>query len=534
MKKSIILISVLFSVFLWGAPGNIVRHFPAPGNHPTGLAFDDSNLWMSDHKTDSIYQIDCRSGKIKKAILAPGYFITDLAWDGDYLWAVDVDLEGYNPGFIYQICPETGTTLKMIQAPVQQPQGLAWDGHYLWISDNGEDQIYQISPMDGTTIYSFQSPASDPQGLAWDGNYLWLSDRLKDEIYRIEPVTGCVVMILPSPGPYARGLAWGKNTLWNVDYQNDHIYQMEIFHDQIFSIKNERIAEITYSHEIVNHGPGILQDVHIYFAIPDDLSNQKIIDIQYSIKPNVIDKDQYNQNFAVFLADEVASGTVFKPEMVIHAKMYDIMYHIFPEKVGSLKEIPKEIHKQYLQDGLKYWIHDPYIQSTTKKIIGETENPYWIARLIYNYIHEIMHFELVGGWNVAPTVLKRGSGSCSEYSFAYIAMCRAAGLPARYAGSVAVRGDDASIDYYFHRWVEVYLPRYGWIPVDPQGGDKEWPRDKAMCFGHLENRFLITTVGGGESKYLNWDYNSSEDWKAKGPVKLKIEKMGEWDPYLEN
>jgi len=27
----------------------------------------------------------------------------------------------------------------------------------------------------------------------------------------------------------------------------------------------------------------------------------------------------------------------------------------------------------------------------------------------------------------APPVLKRGNGSCSEYCFAYIALCRAAG-----------------------------------------------------------------------------------------------------------
>jgi len=44
------------------------------------------------------------------------------------------------------------------------------------------------------------------------------------------------------------------------------------------------------------------------------------------------------------------------------------------------------------------------------------------------------------------SVLKRGSGSCSEYSFVMIAMLRAAGIPARYAGSVVIRGDDASRD----------------------------------------------------------------------------------------
>lgn len=532
MKKIISMI-MLMSMHLSGAPGDVIQQHATPGMCPTGLTYANSTLWVADRKTDSLYQIDPETGKLMKSFTAPGYFITDLAWDGKTLWAVDVDLEGMNSGSIYQICPETGTTLKMIYAPTMLPEGLTWDGMFLWLSDSREGRIYQISHDDGTTIKSFKSPAADPQGLAWDGEYLWIADRKKDEIYRVDPQTGCVVMILSSPGPYPRGLAWGENALWNVDYQNDNIYEIKIFDDQLFSRKNERDAEIVYSHEIVNYGPGVLKDVAIFFAIPENLDNQDILDIRYSVAPTRFDKDQWKQRFAVFHADTLKTGESLSPEMTIHAKVYDIMYHIFPEKVGSLKEIPGEIRSDYLKDDLKYWIHDPVIQDAVKKAVGQTKNPYWIARSIYSYIQEAMHYELAGGWNVAPTVLKRGSGSCSEYTFVYIAMCRAAGLPARYAGSVVVRGDDASLDYVFHRWVEVYLPRYGWVPVDPSGGDKDWPRDQAMCFGHLENRFLITTIGGGGSAFLGWDYNSSERWKADGPVKLKIEKLGEWNPIVQ-
>lgn len=81
--------------------------------------------------------------------------------------------------------------------------------------------------------------------------------------------------------------------------------------------------------------------------------------------------------------------------------------------------------------------------------------------------------------------------------------------------------------------MEVYLPGFGWIPVDPSGGDKELPADQADYFGHLDNRFLITTQGGGGSEYLVWDYNSSHSWKADGPVQLRKEKIAEWDPVAD-
>jgi transglutaminase-like putative cysteine protease len=141
-----------------------------------------------------------------------------------------------------------------------------------------------------------------------------------------------------------------------------------------------------------------------------------------------------------------------------------------------------------------------------------------------------MEYQLSGGWNTAPAVLERGNGSCSEYTFVFLSLCRAAGLPARYAGSIAIRGDDASLDDVFHRWAEVYLPNYGWIPVDPSGGDSPSPEAQADYIGHLANRYLITTQGGGNSQYLGWQYNSDSKWTSQGKCKIYVETIGEWNP----
>jgi hypothetical protein len=112
-------------------------------------------------------------------------------------------------------------------------------------------------------------------------------------------------------------------------------------------------------------------------------------------------------------------------------------------------------------------------------------------------------------------------------------MCRAAGLPARYVGSVVVRGDDASLDDVFHRWVEVYLPNYGWIPVDPSGGDGPSPRYRASFFGSMKNRFLITTTSGGGSEYIGWTYNSNEFYQTDPQTRVQVENFGEWQPLPE-
>ena len=134
-----------------------------------------------------------------------------------------------------------------------------------------------------------------------------------------------------------------------------------------------------------------------------------------------------------------------------------------------------------------------------------------------------------GFWDTAPTVLRNGHASCSEYSFAYIALCRAAGIPARYVGSVWRKANvDTCLDDVYHRWVEIYLPGYGWIPTDPTHGDRALPRDQAFTIGFTRNVALITTQSGGGSEILEWDYNGSEFYTTDPKTNLNIIHFADW------
>ena len=140
---------------------------------------------------------------------------------------------------------------------------------------------------------------------------------------------------------------------------------------------------------------------------------------------------------------------------------------------------------------------------------------------------------MIGGWDIAPTVIERGTGSCSEYTFAYVALNRAAGIPARYVGAMVVRGEESSIDRAYHRWVEIYLPNVGWIPVDVNAGDQEWQGQRSFSFGGISNRFLITTRGGGDSEWMKWNYNAVVDYRTLGKANVRMEGFAEWDVIKE-
>ena len=511
------------------ATGDVLRQWPTPGHCPTGLTFLRGSLWLADRVSDSLYRINPEDGRVVESLPAPGYQVEGLTAEADFLWVLDAETDT-----ILKLDPRTGIAERTVPLHFGSPQGLAFDGEHLWVADYKEHRLFQVSTEDGTTITELPSPSGDPHGLTCDGKYLWVSDRTEDMIYMVCPKSGDVIVAFPSPGKFPRGLAFDGELLWNVDYQSDALYRIKL-RDAAPYVRTEGKKEtLQYVHQFRNYGPGEIVSLDVYLAVPQDLSSQKILEpLRFTPPPKRFVTDKWGQKLAHYHYENVPAGEFVTASMKANVELYKTRYFLFPEKVGSLSEIPDEIKNRYLSDGTKYCVTDPYIKETAQRVVGDETNCYWIARKLFDYVTKKMHYELSGGWNVAPTVLKRGSGSCSEYSFVYIALCRAAGLPARYVGSVVIRGDDASTDNgLFHRWPEVYLPNFGWVPIDPSSGRGvfDYPAQAASVIGNRSNRYLITTIGGGGSEFLEWEYNSNAMWRSKGPCKVETERFGEWSP----
>jgi len=504
--------------------GQVTQSHRAPGSFVTGLTFDGTNLWVADYKADKLFQVDPQTGRTLHAVPSPGFWPMGLAWDGTHLWNVDKERK-----MIFKIDSQDGTILKAIDAPSSHPEGLCWNGQTLWVGDDKTGKIMRIDLSDGTAVKTLTGPAQSCNGLCFDGTYLWSSDRTTNELYMIDPNSGDVLVLCDAPGPYPRGLCFDGTHLWNVDYQQDSVYQLCRTGDEAFQLTDTRRARITVTHETRVYGQGQVKELDVFLALPENLPQQKILAKQ--VRPeHTIKQDRWDQSVAAFHLESIASNTTVQCSLEVEAELSAIRYSVFPDRCGTLADIPKDIRSRYTADGSKYQIRDPYIARLAKKLAGDETNPYKIARRMFDYVGEKLLYKLEGGWNAAPVVLKRGTGSCSEYSFCFIALCRAAGVPARYVGAFVVRGDDASLDDVFHRWPEVYLPNHGWVRMDAQAGDKKSPRDKALAIGNLGNRYLITTQGAGDSEYLGWYYNCHETYTSAPQVQVHFDAFAEWEP----
>ncbi len=535
-RSLLFIISILIlgagNVIAW--PGQIIRTIKAPSENCTGITFDGKNIWVTDRGTDLIYCIKPETGSVISTLEAPAYWPSALAWDGISLWNLDIKgglplAENYN-AMVYCIDPANGTVLHHTHAPAANASGMASDGQHLFTIQNNNRQIVKFDPSDGTTVQMFPAPTQHASAITYDGNYLWVCDPLKNMLYLVHPDNGVVLFSTEAPSPYVRDLTFDGKNLWAVDSQTDSIYILKASDQDKYRLTNKQTLNLKFSHLTTNFGPGEVKSLDVHIAVPENRINQKItLEPQFSPEGYVIEKDQWNQKTAHWTTRHIAAGENIEAQMHIMAETWDLRYFIYPEKVGDKNAIPGEVRNKYLANNEKFQINHPVIKNAVKEASKGESNLYFLARNLYNYVHEHMYYEMAGGWNTAPAVLARGNGSCSEYAFVYIALCRAAGIPARYVGAVSVRKETSQLDDVFHRWVEIYLPNYGWIPVDPSGGDSNSPAWQSDFFGAVKGKYIVTTQSGGGSNALEWNYNSNEFIVTDPKTFVVSEQIGNWD-----
>jgi len=268
-----------------------------------------------------------------------------------------------------------------------------------------------------------------------------------------------------------------------------------------------RHAHLTYDFIFSNNGPDEVTHLDVYIAIPTNRENQNISNFVFS-DPYSLLSDRYGQSIAYFQFGTIASGENVTVTWEGDVEINAINYGVDPSQVVDLDQIPSEIVSVYTTHESMYRLDSQIIQDTAQVAANGATNPYWIARNIHDYVANRLTYLNDHRWDDAETVYLQQHGSCSEYTILFIALCRANGLPARYVGGTRQRQEGTYVDTVYHRWAEVYLPPYGWIPVDVTHDDTD-TGPIYTYFGAITDERFATTVGGGNSEYLGWNYHDS-------------------------
>ena len=147
-----------------------------------------------------------------------------------------------------------------------------------------------------------------------------------------------------------------------------------------------------------------------------------------------------------------------------------------PDPDRHTPEVVRDVGR-YLQPDPLIQSRDPRIEAQARQIVGRRRDDVRKVQLLNEWVFDNIEKSITVSVPSAVEVLQTRRGDCNEHTVLFVALARAAGVPARTAaGLVYVDGS-----FYYHAWPEVYLN--GWVAVDPTLG--QLPADAA----HL--RFII-------------------------------------------
>lgn len=159
-------------------------------------------------------------------------------------------------------------------------------------------------------------------------------------------------------------------------------------------------------------------------------------------------------------------------------------------KVGGNLELDYNPGEESLSEKEPHVIFTPYVKALAKKLTEGCRDKSIMARKIYDYLTLNLKYTFMPSYfvmeNIADTGLKMMRGDCGVMALMFITLCRAVGVGARWQSGLTMEPTGAGE----HDWAEVYLPEFGWRPVDVSYGvaAKRYDNEdrRQFYFGNLD------------------------------------------------
>jgi glutamine cyclotransferase len=195
--------------------GDTLGSFRAPSSWPSGLAWDGTDLWLTDIESESLYRLSME-GVVEAVFPLPDSSRSPagMTFIGDNLWMVDE-----NTARLFELDTATMQPLKTFRLPDSEytdatSWGVAWDGQHLWHSQYARGMIFELDTADGSVVSSFAPPDSWIMGIEYDGQYLWGVSQQTGLAFVMSLPSGALVQTYPWQVPYSLGMTLVDGYMW--------------------------------------------------------------------------------------------------------------------------------------------------------------------------------------------------------------------------------------------------------------------------------------------------------------------------------
>lgn len=262
-------------------------------------------------------------------------------------------------------------------------------------------------------------------------------------------------------------------------------------------------GEVTF--KVTLQAPEESKDVRLWIPYPVSDNEQTIEDVK--IEGNFTYSGVYEQkqgnDRALYTEWTQPTKNRFLT-LTFRAKAVERVRKDFPSRESS---VPIEV-KEYL-NGSRYIPTDGKIKEIAFKITRGKKTIRDKARAVYDWVVENTYRDpnIKGcGTGDVERIIAERSGKCADISGIFVALARAADVPAREVWGLRLgKTAEEDITGGHHCWAEFYLPGYGWVPADPADVRKAMLAEKLdlngaekyrdYYFGAVDEYRIILTRG---------------------------------------
>jgi len=202
--------------------------------------------------------------------------------------------------------------------------------------------------------------------------------------------------------------------------------------------------------EYVYPGPIYNLKQRLVIIPADQYGTQQLLDHQLTVNPVPVSMRQGADNFGnrvLELEVPEADGVVsFEAQMIIESALHDLQ-----------RPTISPLEAEYFLQPTPLTMPDAHITLIARQLRSKAVSEYDLAQQINVWVYGAMRYAsgITTVKTSAAQALALGQGLCQDYAHLMLAICRAAGLPARYV-SGHLLGEGGS-----HAWVEVFIPTQG-------------------------------------------------------------------------
>ncbi|MBN2505421.1 MAG: transglutaminase domain-containing protein [Verrucomicrobia bacterium] len=291
---------------------------------------------------------------------------------------------------------------------------------------------------------------------------------------------------------------------------------------------SETRATVVFVTRIVSRGPQALRNARLHVHAPVALPHQDITELDIEGDPERL-ADAWQSPILLYQRPTLAPGACLVGRWTATATLRRFRWDWQAAPSDNLPALSPEQQALCLRNGKDLALEHPVIEAAAAEAARAKTGTVAVLDGAFGLVMDRLSYDRDGKWQPAPEVLSSGKGSCSEYTYCFLALCRKNRIPARYVGGIVGRlGVPFHLDKVFHRFPQAHVPGFGWVDFDPTRNERA--NNKRLYFGQTPGPMLITAVGdSGEGSLTGSDYLEKHDWDGT-PAQASGMRQAWWFP----